>query len=43
MDNNEINYKRAVEQLRNGELLFGKDGALHQCWSAFQMLLLKVR
>ena len=28
MDNNEINYKRAVEQLRKGELLFGKDGAL---------------
>ena len=28
MDNNEINYKRTVEQLRNGELLFGKDGAL---------------
>ena len=28
MDNNEIDYKRAAEQLRNGEPLFGKDGAL---------------
>ena len=43
MDNNEINYKRAVEHLRKGELLFGKDGALHQCWNAFWMLPLKVR
>ena len=28
MDNNEIDYKRATEQLRKGEPLFGKDGAL---------------
>ena len=28
MDNNEIDYKRAAEQLRNGEPLFGKEGAL---------------
>lgn len=28
MDNEEIDYKRAAEQLRNGEPLFGKDGAL---------------
>ena len=28
MDNKEIDYKRAAEQLRNGESLFGKDGAL---------------
>ena len=28
MDNNEIDYKRVAEQLRNGEPLFGKDGAL---------------
>ena len=28
MDNNEIDYKRAAKQLRNGEPLFGKDGAL---------------
>lgn len=28
MDNNEIDYKRAAEQLRKGEPLFGKDGAL---------------
>lgn len=28
MDNKEIDYKRAAEQLRNGEPLFGKDGAL---------------
>ena len=28
MDNNEIDYKRAAEQFRNGEPLFGKDGAL---------------
>ena len=28
MDNNEIDYKKAAEQLRNGEPLFGKDGAL---------------
>ena len=28
MDNKEINYKRAAEQLRKEELLFGKDGAL---------------
>jgi hypothetical protein len=25
MDNNEIDYKKAAEQLRNGEPLFGKD------------------
>ena len=25
MDNNEIDYKRAAEHLRKGELLFGKD------------------
>ncbi|EFB32694.1 hypothetical protein HMPREF0971_00947 [Segatella oris F0302] len=43
MDNKEVDYKKSSEQLRNGEPLFGKDGALHQCWSAFQMLLLKVR
>ena len=28
MDNNEIDYKRAAEQLRKGEPLFGKDNAL---------------
>ena len=28
MNNNEIDYKRAAEQLRKGEPLFGKDGAL---------------
>ncbi len=28
MDNNEIDYKRVAEQLRNGEPLLGKDGAL---------------
>ena len=28
MDNNEIDYKRAAEQLCKGEPLFGKDGAL---------------
>ena len=28
MYNNEIDYKRAAEQLRKGEPLFGKDGAL---------------
>ena len=28
MDNNEIDYKRAAEQLRKEEPLFGKDGAL---------------
>ena len=28
MENNEIDYKRAAEQFRNGEPLFGKDGAL---------------
>ena len=28
MDNKEIDYKRAAEQLRNGEPLFGKNGAL---------------
>ena len=28
MDNNEIDYKRAADQLRKGEPLFGKDGAL---------------
>ena len=28
MDNKEIDYKRAAEQLRKGEPLFGKDGAL---------------
>ena len=28
MDNNEIDYKRAAGQLRKGEPLFGKDGAL---------------
>ena len=28
MDNYEIDYKRAAEQLRKGEPLFGKDGAL---------------
>ena len=28
MDNNEIDYKRAAKQLRNGEPLFGKDSAL---------------
>ena len=27
MDNKEIDYKRAAKQLRNGEPLFGKDGA----------------
>ena len=27
MDNQKIDYKRAAEQLRNGEPLFGKDGA----------------
>ena len=28
MENEEIDYKRVVEQLRNGESLFGKDDAL---------------
>ncbi len=28
MYSNEIDYKKATEQLRNGEALFGKDGAL---------------
>ncbi len=28
MDDKEIDYKRAAEQLRKGEPLFGKDGAL---------------
>lgn len=28
MDNNEIDYKRAAEQLRKGEPVFGKEGAL---------------
>ena len=28
MDNNEFDYKRAAEQLRKCEPLFGKDGAL---------------
>ncbi len=28
MENEEIDYKRAAEQLRNGEPLLGKDGAL---------------
>ena len=28
MENEEIDYKRAAQQLRNGEPLFGKDGAL---------------
>ena len=28
MDNKEIDYKKAAEQLRNWEALFGKDGAL---------------
>ena len=28
MDNKETNYKRAAEQLRNGEPLFGKNGTL---------------
>ena len=28
MDNKEIDYKRSAEQLRKGEPLFGKDGAL---------------
>ena len=27
MENEEIDYKRVVEQLRNGESLFGKDDA----------------
>ena len=28
MDNHEIDYKRAAEQLRKGEPVFGKEGAL---------------
>ena len=28
MDNLEIDYKKADQQLRSGEALFGKDGAL---------------
>ena len=28
MENEEIDYKRAAQQLRNGEPLLGKDGAL---------------
>ena len=28
MDNKEVDYKKSSEQLRNGEPLFGKDGAL---------------
>ena len=28
MGNNEIDYKRVAEQLRKGEPVFGKDGAL---------------
>ena len=28
MDNKEIDFKRVAEQLRNGEPLFGKEGAL---------------
>ena len=28
MDNLEIDYKKAAQQLRSGEALFGKDGAL---------------
>ena len=29
MDNLEIDYKKAAQQLRSGEALFGKDGALY--------------
>ena len=28
MDNLEIDYKKAAQQLRSGEALYGKDGAL---------------
>lgn len=28
MNNLEIDYKKAAQQLRSGEALFGKDGAL---------------
>ena len=28
MDNLEIDYRKAAHQLRNGEAIFGKDGAL---------------
>ena len=37
MDNKEIDYKRAAEQLRKGEPLFGKDSTLAPMWSAFYM------
>ena len=28
MDNLEIDYKKAAQQLRSGEALYGKDGAM---------------
>ena len=31
MDNLEIDYKKAAQQLRSGEALFGKDGASLHC------------
>ena len=43
MDNNEIDYKRAAEQLRNGEPLFGKDGALAPMLERILNAALKVR
>ena len=43
MDNLEIDYKKAAQQLRSGEALFGKDGALAPLLSVFSTRLSKVR
>lgn len=38
MDNLEIDYKKAAQQLRSGEALFGKDGALAPLLEAYSQL-----
>ena len=43
MDNLEIDYKKATQQLRSGQALFGKDGALAPMLEHILKATLKVR
>ena len=43
MDNLEIDYKKAAQQLRSGEALFGKDGAWLHLWSVSSTQPLKAK
>ena len=43
MDNLEIDYKKAAQQLRSGETLFGKGRSISSIVSVFSTQLSKVR